>query len=135
MKGMRKASMARTCLEGPRLLASAALDVTAKRSDPSPPALGAARPLRLAKALAAGHPLPQGERAGEFEILRAGSTDQRTRNSARRRLGTLTNRCPRTSGTFARHSGSATLRRRLRSPMDCDPSERVVRGFDQPMSR
>ena len=32
---------------------------------PSPPALGAPRPLRLVKAPAAAHPLPQGERAGE----------------------------------------------------------------------
>jgi hypothetical protein len=53
--------MARTCLEGPRLLASATLAVTARRFDPSPPALGAPRPLRLAKAPAAGHPHPWGE--------------------------------------------------------------------------
>jgi len=33
---------------------------------PSPPALGAPRPLRLVKAPAAEHPLPQGERAGDF---------------------------------------------------------------------
>ncbi len=61
MQGRRKASMARTCLEGPRLLASATLAVTARRFDPSPPALGAPRPLRLAKAPAAGHPHPWGE--------------------------------------------------------------------------
>ena len=46
-----------------RLFVAAALDVTARRCAPSPPALGAPRPLRLVKAPAAAHPLPQGERA------------------------------------------------------------------------
>jgi len=57
-------SIARTCLEGSRPLAPSALGVNAKRSAPSPPVLGAPHPLRLVKAPAAGHPLPQGARAG-----------------------------------------------------------------------
>jgi len=58
MKGRRKAGVAWSCLEGQRLFVPAALGVTARRSDPSPPALGAPHLLRLVKAPAASHPLP-----------------------------------------------------------------------------
>ena len=52
---------------------SAALRVRSARvlCAPSPPALGAPRPLRLVKAPAASHPLPLGERAGDFMRQRA----------------------------------------------------------------
>jgi len=79
MKGRRKAGVARTCLEGLRLLLPAALDVTARRSDPSPPALGAPRPPRLVKTPAADHPFLRGERAEDFERLRAVAIGKPTR--------------------------------------------------------
>jgi hypothetical protein len=48
----------------------AALDMPGRRSAPSPPPAkrGAPCPLRLMKAPAAGHPLPRGERTGEFDV-------------------------------------------------------------------
>ncbi len=56
------ATVARTCLEGPGLFAPAALDVTARRSAPSP------GPPRLEKAPVAVHPLPQGGEGGKFKL-------------------------------------------------------------------
>jgi hypothetical protein len=59
------ASVARACLEGSQLCVPASARCGRRSRAPSPPALGAPRPLRLVKAPAA-DPLPRGERAEDF---------------------------------------------------------------------